>query len=152
MKCKTFKDLTESIYLDNISWYGPEHVATSMKDPRQVYQRLFKTGKSDKDITDLILKDAANFEKNLSNHDKNKLDEYITSVREIEKQIEKLSKYYATHEKADMKEPGETATPRGEYIRMMGKFLVLAVQGTLHKLPRSCTHLKGGERRSDLMN
>ena len=77
-----------------------------MKDPRQVYQRLFKTGKSDKDITDLILKDAANFEKNLSNHDKDKLDEYFTSVREIEKQIEKLSRYYATHERGGHERTG----------------------------------------------
>lgn len=131
LNCNTFKDLKESIYLDNISWYGPEHVATSMKDPRQVYQRLFKTGKSDKNITDLILQDAANFEKNLSRHDKDKLDEYFTSVREIEKQIEKLSKYYATHEKVDMKEPDETPMTRGEYIRMMGQLLVLAFQGDL---------------------
>ena len=120
LNCNTFKDLKESIYLDNISWYGPEHVATSMKDPRQVYKRLFKTGKSDKDITDLILQDASNFQKNLSSHDKDKLDEYFTSVREIEKQIEKLSKYYATHERADMKEPDEEPMTRGEYIRMMG--------------------------------
>ena len=33
LNCNTFKDLRESIYLDNISWYGPEHVATTMKDP-----------------------------------------------------------------------------------------------------------------------
>ena len=131
LNCNTFKDLKESIYLDNISWYGPEHVATSMKDPRQVYKRLFKTGKSDKDITDLILQDASNFQKNLSSHDKDKLDEYFTSVREIEKQIEKLSKHYATHERADMKEPDEEPMTRGEYIRMMGKLLVLAFQGDL---------------------
>ena len=131
LNCNTFKDLKESIYLDNISWYGPEHVATSMKDPRKVYQRLFKTGKSNKDITDLILEDAANFERNLSNHDKDKLDEYFTSVREVEQQIEKLSRHYATHERADMKEPDETPMTRGEYIRMMGKLLVLAFQGDL---------------------
>ena len=131
LNCNTFKDLKESIYLDNISWYGPEHVATTIKDPRQVYKRLFKTGKSDKYITDLILQDASNFEKNLSSHDKDKLDEYFTSVREIEKQIEKLSKYYATHERPDMKEPDEEPMTRGEYIRMMGKLLVLAFQGDL---------------------
>ena len=131
LNCNTFKDLKESIYLDNISWYGPEHVATSMKDPRQVYNRLFKTGKSNKEITDLILQDASNFQKNLSSHDKGKLDEYFTSVREIEKQIEKLSKYYATNERPDMKEPDEEPMTRGEYIRMMGKLLVLAFQGDL---------------------
>ena len=84
LNCNSFKDLKESIYLDNISWYGPEHVATAMKDPSQVYQRLFKTRNSDKDITDLILEDAANFKKNLTHQDKDKLDEYFESVREIE--------------------------------------------------------------------
>ena len=52
LNCNSFKDLKESIYLDNISWYGPEHVATAMKDPSKVYQRLFKTSNSNKDITD----------------------------------------------------------------------------------------------------
>ena len=131
LNCNTFKDLKESIYLDNISWYGPEHVATSMKDPRKVYQRLFKTGKSEKDITDLILQDAANFERTLSRHDKDKLDEYLTSVREVEQQIDKLSKHYAMYERAEMKEPDEVPMTRGEYIRMMGHLLVLAFQGDL---------------------
>ena len=131
LNCNTFKDLRESIYLDNISWYGPEHVATSMKDPRKVYRRLFRTGKSEKDITDLILQDAANFERTLSRHDKDKMDEYFTSVREVEKQIEKLTRHYAMYERADMKEPDEVPMTRGEYIRMMGKLLVLAFQGDL---------------------
>lgn len=131
LNCNTFKDLRESIYLDNISWYGPEHVATSMKDPRKVYRRLFRTGKSEKDITDLILEDAANFERGLGREDKDKMEEYFTSVREVEKQIEKLTKHYEMYERVDMKEPDEVPMTRGEYIRMMGKLLVLAFQGDL---------------------
>ncbi len=131
LNCNTFKDLRESIYLDNISGDGPEHVATSMKDPRKVYRRLFRTGKSEKDITDLILEDAANFERGLGREDKDKMDEYFTSVREVEKQIEKLTKHYEMYERVDMKEPDEVPMTRGEYIRMMGKLLVLAFQGDL---------------------
>ena len=131
LNCNTFKDLRESIYLDNISWYGPEHVATTMKDPRQFYKTLLHTGKSNKDITDLILEDASNFDRKLSRHDKDKMDEYFTSVREIENQIDKLNKYYENHKRADMKEPDEEPMTRGEYIRMMGKLLVLAFQGDL---------------------
>ncbi len=131
LNCNSFKDLRESIYLDNISWYGPEHVATAMKDPSQVYQRLFKTRNSDKDITDLILEDASNFKKNLSPRDKDKLDEYFESVREIEKQIDKLNRYYNNNKRAEMDEPGEGPMTRGEYIRLMGKLLVVAFQGDL---------------------
>ena len=75
-----------------------------MKDPSKVYQRLFKTSNSNKDITDLILEDASNFKKNLSYHDKDKLDEYFDSVREIETQIEKLNEYYRKRKRADVLE------------------------------------------------
>lgn len=131
LNCNSFKDLKESIYLDNISWYGPEHVATSMKDPRQVYRRLFKTRNSDKEITDLVLEDAANFRVNLSNQDRHKLDEYLESVREIEKQIERLNQYYATHDRTALEEPGEGPMTRGEYIRLMGQLMVVAFQSNL---------------------
>ncbi len=131
LNCNSFKDLKESIYLDNISWYGPEQVASTIKDPRKVYQRLFKTNKSNKDITDLILADAKNFKRNLGNQDKHKLDEYFTSVREIEKQIEKLNEYHRRHKKPDIEEPTEGPMTRGEYIRLMGQLLVVAFQGDL---------------------
>ena len=55
-----------------------------------------------------------------------KLEEYFDSVREIEKQIEKLNHYYSTHEKTNLEEPVEGPMTRGEYIRLMGKLLVVA--------------------------
>lgn len=131
LNCNSFKDLKESIYLDNISWYGPEHVATSMKDPRQVYRRLFQTRSSDKDITDLVLEDAKHFKQSLNHHDRNKFDEYFESVREIEKQIDRLNHYYETHEAIQMKEPEQEPMTRGEYIRLMCKLLVVAFQSNL---------------------
>lgn len=131
LNCNSFKDLKESIYLDNISWYGPEHVATSMKDPRQVYRRLFQTRSSDKDITDLVLEDAKQFKQSLNQHDRHKLDEYFESVREIEKQIDRLNHYYETHAAIAMKEPEQGPMTRGEYIRLMCKLLVVAFQSNL---------------------
>ena len=131
LNCNSFKDLKESIYLDNISWYGPEHVATSMKDPRQVYRRLFQTRSSDKDITDLVLEDAKQFKQGLNQHDRNKLDEYFESVREIEKQIDRLNHYYETHAAIHINEPEQGPMTRGEYIRLMCKLLVVAFQSNL---------------------
>ncbi|MEE2642359.1 MAG: DUF1552 domain-containing protein [Planctomycetota bacterium] len=131
LNCNSFKDLKESIYLDNISWYGPEHVATSMKDPRQVYRRLFQTRQSDREITDLVLEDATNFKRNLNHQDRHKLEEYFESVREIEKQIARLNRYYSQHKKAEFREPGDAPLTRGEYIRLMGQLLVVAFQSNL---------------------
>ena len=77
------------------------------------------------------IEDAALLRKRLGKADQRKLDEYFTSVREIEKQIEKLTRYYATHQRAEIREPGEGPMTRGEYISLMGKLLVLAFQGDL---------------------
>ena len=42
--CNAYTNNKESIYFDNISWYGTGHVAPSMRDPRKAYQRMFGTG------------------------------------------------------------------------------------------------------------
>ncbi|MGK0200677.1 MAG: hypothetical protein ACI91J_003968, partial [Yoonia sp.] len=43
LSCNSHKDNLESIYFDNISWYGTGHVAPSIRDPRKAYRRLFST-------------------------------------------------------------------------------------------------------------
>ena len=65
--CNSHKDNKESIYFDNISWYGTGHLAPSIRDPRQMYQRLFSTREIDsyRDITDLVLADAKTMENSL---------------------------------------------------------------------------------------
>ena len=41
--CNSHKDNKESIYFDNMSWYGTGQVAPSIRDPRKMYDRLFGT-------------------------------------------------------------------------------------------------------------
>ena len=45
--CNSHKDNVESIYFDNISWYGTGHLAPSVRDPRKMYRRLFSTKEID---------------------------------------------------------------------------------------------------------
>ena len=72
--CNSHKDNKESIYFDNISWYGTGHVAPSFRDPKKVYRRLFGTEgmKEYRDITDIVLEDARSFRKELGVEDKQK--------------------------------------------------------------------------------
>ena len=61
LSCNSHKDNKESIYFDNISWYGTGHVAPSIRDPTQdVSERLFGTQEVQayRNITDLVLEDA----------------------------------------------------------------------------------------------
>lgn len=130
LSCNSHRDNKESIYFDNISWYGTGHVAPSIRDPRKVYQRLFGTQEVEKfrDITDLVLEDAKVLERRLSVSDRQKFEEYYDSLRAIETQMDRLERMKGELQKVDLPEPPEAHLPRGDYIRLMGDFMVVALQ------------------------
>ena len=79
LSCNDHKNNIESIYFDNMSWYGTGHVAPSMRNPRVVYDRLFGTQShtSLRNITDLALGNARQMQKRLSAGDRGKFEEYV---------------------------------------------------------------------------
>lgn len=84
-----------SIYSAYISWNTPTTPAPKEIFPQQAFDQLFDDGskrKRDKSILDLVLEDAGALKPKLSQRDKQKLDEYLTSVREIEQRVELAEK------------------------------------------------------------
>lgn len=139
LSCNSHKDNRESMYFDNISWFGTGHVAPSLRDPQLVYQRLFGagSGRSSLRITDLVLEDARAMRKQLGGADVLKLEEYFDSVRSIELQIERLERTKSSMPPVAIEEPApglEVGLPRGEYIRLMGDLMVLALQTGLTRV------------------
>ena len=143
--CNSHRDNKESIYFDNISWYGTGHLAPSIRDPQKMYRRLFSTSNSEsqQDITSLALADANELKRDLSYHDQARFEEYFESIRTIEKQIAKLDRLRANLNQVEMEEPTESHLPRGDYIRLMGDLLVVALQSGLTNV---ATFMVGPER------
>lgn len=143
--CNSHRDNKESIYFDNISWFGTGHLAPSIRDPRKMYHRLFSTREIDqyRDITDLVLEDAKSLQKDLGYTDRQKFDEYFESVRKIETQMDRLENMKAELSKVSFDEPPEAYLPRGEYIRLMGDLMVVALQTGLTNVT---TFMVGPER------
>lgn len=143
--CNSHKDNKESIYFDNISWYGTGHLAPSIRDPGKMYRRLFSTGGNvqQQEITSLALADAKELNRDLSQTDRHKFQEYFESIRSIELQIKKLERMRSTLANVEMEEPPESHLPRGEYIRLMGDLLVVALQTGLTNV---ATFMVGPER------
>jgi hypothetical protein len=143
--CNSHRDNKESIYFDNISWYGTGHLAPSIRDPRKMYHRLFSTKEIDsyRDITDLVLEDAKSLKKDLGYTDRQKFAEYFDSIRTIETQMDRLEKMKAELSKVSFDEPPEAHLPRGEYIRLMGDLMVVALQTGLTNVT---TFMVGPER------
>jgi hypothetical protein len=138
LSCNSFTDNRESVYFDNISWYGHGHVARSIKDPRLVFNRLFavKEHKSNASVLELVLADAKDLQGKLGRLDHHKLDEYMESVRTVEQQIERITKRQVDIRDLDLEEPGKlwTTMRRDEYIQVMGDLMILALQTDLTRV------------------
>jgi len=143
--CNSHKDNKESIYFDNISWYGTGHLAPSIRDPRAMYRRLFSTAETDRyrDVTSLVLEDARTLRRQLGRDDRHKLAEYFEAIRSIERQMERLETMKAELMTVSLEEPPEAHLPRGEYIRLMGDLMVVALQSGLTNV---ATFMVGPER------
>lgn len=127
-------------YQYNISWSAPETPMTPEGNPRLVFERLFGAGapgerqanlrqrrQEQRSILDFVLEDARSMQRRLNPQDQGKLDQYLTSVREIEARIEKVERF------GDARDPG-IDTPIGvpadytEYVQLMYDMLLLAFQ------------------------
>ena len=144
-----FKAGKESIYFDNISWYGPDKIAPSIRDPKKLYDRLFMADSYRThvtDVTDLMLADAKALHRKLSVEDRETLGEFMTMVRDVEVRIKKLQSMLAD---ADIEQPKEEVLPRGEYIRLQADLMLLALQMGITNI---CTFMFGPERWDATLN
>ena len=132
LSCNDHKNNIESIYFDNMSWYGTGHVAPSMRNPRKVYDRLFGTQENSRyrTITDLALGGAKQMQKRLSAGDRRKFDEYFEAIRTIETRMDRIDRMKSELVAAQIERPEEWL-PRDQYIHLMGDLMVTALQSGL---------------------
>ena len=141
------------LYGAHIAWSSPTTPVAKEINPRLAFDRLFRTGSGetagspdDSSVLDLVKEDAARLRKTVGVGDRHKLDEYLESVRSIERRIafegERRSEQYysdplalAEIEKLDKrlldftKDPGrlrERGLDHSEHVRLMLDLMVLA--------------------------
>lgn len=143
--CNSHRDNKESIYFDNISWYGTGHLAPSVRDPRKMYRRLFSTQEIHqyRDVTSLVLEDARSLQHELGSTDRQKFSEFFEAIRAMETQMDRLEKMKAEISQVKFDEPPEAYLPRGDYIQLMGDLMVTALQIGLTNV---ATFMVGPER------
>ncbi|QDU99107.1 DUF1552 domain-containing protein [Lignipirellula cremea] len=128
ISCNGFTAPKEPIEFDNISWYGPDKIAPSIRDPQKLYDRLFLRDSYRAhvaDVTDLVLADAQSLSRKLGRADQETLSQYMQMVRDIEIRIEKMQKLLVG---VDIHIPKDAVLPRGEYIKLQTDLMLLAFQ------------------------
>lgn len=127
-------------YQYNLSWSSASTPVTPEPNPRLVFERLFGAGEhgerrknfelrqnSNRSVLDFVLEDARDLQKRLGRDDHYKLDEYVTSVRQIEEGIRSTERF---GEVPDPKQTTPAGIPSdfGKHIEINFDLMLLAFQ------------------------
>jgi len=122
-----------------IAWTKSGVRVPPITGPADLFERLFVSDSKDRQvqrvqenhlqssILDSVLEDANRLSKRVNSEDKQKLDEYFTSIRDVEKRLE-LRKRWANHPKpgAPFEQPADTNTV--DDLPMLYELIALALQ------------------------
>jgi hypothetical protein len=132
------EDGLSMIYGSCISWATPTKPATKEIYPSRTFDQLVGDGKGrrlDRSILDAVMQDTQGIEPKISSGDRKKLDEYLESIRDIEKRIERASKeeriegWRPTLKQPNMPRPAnELPQNAADHMRLMMDLTVLAFQ------------------------
>lgn len=134
------------VYQNNLSWSSPTTPLPSEAHPRIVFERLFGEGGSAAErraalrkrasLLDWINEDIARLQRQLGPADRAKVGEYLDTVREVERRIQKAEADVADHPLPDLDRPLGVPASYAEHARLMFDLQVLAMQGDI---TRVCT-------------
>ncbi len=122
-------------YQFNLAWRSETTPAPPIRDPRAVFEAMFgssnEKGNAEriqrkKSVLDFVMEDAKRMQARATGADRNKLDEYFTSVREIEQRIERAEKH--RRERPEIDVPNGVPETYREHIRAMYDLMLVAFQ------------------------
>jgi hypothetical protein len=119
-------------YSNNISWRSDSLPTAKEINPLRAFERLFGSSGSRDDrmrtmqshILDFVTDQRRHVERIAGTEDRRKLDEYFTSVRDVEQRINRFSEPVTMPE--NVAAPKEKPSDHTEHIRLMYDLLVLA--------------------------
>jgi hypothetical protein len=134
-------------YTNTLSWASATTPLPVTVNPREVFERLFGDGdsldqasrlaqlKRQASILDFVADDAKRMSANMGAGDKAKLDEYMTSVRDIEKRIQKMEAGGGSMAALpDYARPSGAPDGFQDHARMMIDLQVLTAQADLSRV------------------
>lgn len=126
------------VYEHTLAWRNPTSPLPTEVDPKLVFDRLFSDRPDDPDrlkrsrlrgsVLDAVLEDAKGVSARLGGADREKLDQYLTCVRELEVRIARADKLPPIEPPSSAKRPETPPADLSEHFKLMCDLLVLAFQ------------------------
>jgi hypothetical protein len=132
-------------YTNTLSWRSPTAALPVTVNPRDVFERLFGDGdvvdeqsrqaqlKRRASILDFVREDAARLSVRLGATDRRKMDEYLESIRDVERRIAR-SHGAVNVDAAGLARPAGIPDSFADHVRMMIDLQVLAMQADLTRV------------------
>lgn len=132
-------------YTNNLAWRSETQPLPPILDPRTMFERLFgadagltpeqraQRNRFRRSILDFVTNDTKKLQGDLGPTDRRKLDEYLSSIRDIERQIAKAEKDNAQIDPR-MEKPYGVPADFAEHFKLMTDMLTVALQTDLSRV------------------
>ncbi|MBL9206003.1 MAG: DUF1552 domain-containing protein [Opitutaceae bacterium] len=127
-------------YQFNLSWRNATTPMPPESNPRLLFERLFGAGphglrtenvrrrmEARRSVLDFVMEDTRRLQGRLDRQDRDKIDQYLTGIREVETRIQQ-SERFGPQVDPRLETPSGVPESHGEHVRMMYDLLVLAFQ------------------------
>jgi hypothetical protein len=125
-------------YQNNLSWSSPTTPLPTEADPRVVFERLFGDGgnparrraelRRSGSILDSMTADMARLQRQLGAGDRTRVNQYLDSVREVERRIQKAEQQSEGAVVLDLARPATVPAVWEDHVKLMFDLQVLALQ------------------------
>jgi hypothetical protein len=132
------------VYQNNLSWSSPTTPLPAEAHPRIAFERLFGDGGSAAERTaelrknasllDWVMEDISRLQRDLGPSDRNRVAQYLDTVREVERRIQKAEGATADSPLPDLDRPVGVPAAYADHARLMFDLQVLALQGDVTRV------------------
>ena len=132
------------VYQNNLSWSSPTTPLPAEAHPRIVFERLFGEGGSVADqraalrrkasLLDWVREDISRLQRKLGPGDRTKVSQYLDTVREVERRIQKAEAETEDNRLPDLDRPLGVPATYADHARLMFDLQVLALQGDVTRV------------------
>ncbi|MDE0102770.1 MAG: DUF1552 domain-containing protein [Bryobacterales bacterium] len=132
------------VYQNNLSWSSPNTPLPSEAHPRIVFERLFGEGGTPEQraealrrkasLLDLVMEDASRLDAGLGAVDRTRLSQYLDSIREVERRIQKAESETQDRELPDLDRPVGVPENYADHARLMFDLQALALQADITRV------------------
>ena len=132
------------VYMNCLSWSSPTTPLPSEAHPRVVFERLFGEGRSPEErraalrsrasLLDAFGDDIARLKGGLAAADQVRIDQYLDSIREVERQIQRGESSAMENPEPDIDRPMGVPAAFGDHAKLMFDLQALALQGDITRI------------------